>query len=166
MSLKFCCTFLHECSCLDGTFGQLFTLRPLILCFSPTHYAKSLLKSTFFRMFMGNYWERNRESEVLNTHSNIHFPRKVPIFRAGKNAKFALQHPIIFGVLASPWTILKTEKIEFAFSWEMKSFNQLLLIQPTTNAKWSLIRRDNNSSNDTKRCWWYTILLMVRQIWW
>ena len=45
-------------------------------------------------------------------------------------------------------------------------FNQLLLIQPTTNAKWSLNRRDNNSSNDTKRCWWYTILLMVRQIRW
>ena len=32
-------------------------------------------------------------------------------------------------------------------------FNQLLLIQPTTNAKWSLNRRDNNSSNDTRRCW-------------
>ena len=32
-------------------------------------------------------------------------------------------------------------------------FNQLLLIQPTTNAKWSLHRRDNNSSNDTRRCW-------------
>ena len=45
-------------------------------------------------------------------------------------------------------------------------FNQLLLIQPTTNAKWSLNRRDNNSSNDTERCWWYTILLMVRQIRW
>ena len=49
------------------------------------------------------------------------FPRKVPIFRACKNAKFSLQHPIIFGVLASPWTTLKTEKREFAFSWEMKS---------------------------------------------
>ena len=32
-------------------------------------------------------------------------------------------------------------------------FNQLLLIQSTTNAKWSLNRRDNNSSNDTRRCW-------------
>ena len=31
--------------------------------------------------------------------------------------------------------------------------NQLLLIQPTTNAKWSLNRRDNNPSNDTWRCW-------------
>ena len=41
--------------------------------------------------------------------------------RACKNAKFALQNPIIFGVLASPWTTLKTEKRKFAFSWEMKS---------------------------------------------
>ena len=57
----------------------------------------------------------------LNTHSSVHFPRKVPIFRACKNAKFALQHPIIFGVLASPWTTLKTEKSKFTFSWEMKS---------------------------------------------
>ena len=32
-------------------------------------------------------------------------------------------------------------------------FNQLLLIQPTTNAKGSLNRRENNSSNDTRRCW-------------
>ena len=31
-------------------------------------------------------------------------------------------------------------------------FNQLLLIQPTTNAKRSLNRRDKNSSNDTRRC--------------
>ena len=29
-------------------------------------------------------------------------------------------------------------------------FNQLLLIQPTTNAKWSLNRGDNNPSNDKK----------------
>ena len=39
--------------------------------------------------------------------------------------------------------------------------NRLLLIQPTTNAKGSLNRRNNNSSNDTGRCWKYTILLMV-----
>ena len=45
----------------------------------------------------------------------------MPIFRACKNAKIALQHPIIFGVLASPWTTLKTEKRKFAYSWEMKS---------------------------------------------
>ena len=32
-------------------------------------------------------------------------------------------------------------------------FSQLLLIQPTTNMKGSLNRRDNNSSNDTRRCW-------------
>ena len=41
--------------------------------------------------------------------------------RACKNAKFTLQHPIIFGVFASPWTTLKTEKRKFAFSWEMES---------------------------------------------
>ena len=57
--------------------------------------------------------------EVLNTHCDVHFPRKVPIFRSCKNAKFALQHPIIFGVLASP--SLKAEKRKFAFSWEIKS---------------------------------------------
>ena len=37
------------------------------------------------------------------------------IFKAGKNAKFALQHPNIFRVLASPWTIRKTERRKFAF---------------------------------------------------
>ena len=31
-----------------------------------------------------------------------------------KMQKNALQHPIIFGVLASPWTTLKTEKRKFA----------------------------------------------------
>ena len=40
--------------------------------------------------------------EVLNSRSDVHFPRKVPIFRACKNAKFALQHPINLGVPASP----------------------------------------------------------------
>ena len=49
------------------------------------------------------------------------FSTKVPNFRACKNAKFALQHPIIFGVLVSPWTTLKTEKRKLACSWEMKS---------------------------------------------
>ena len=29
--------------------------------------------------------------------------------------------------------------------WSFQRFNQLLLMQPTTNAKWSLNRRDNNS---------------------
>ena len=71
-------------------------------------------------------WSKNKEQrrkncEVFNTHCNVHFPRKVPIFRACKNAKIALQHPIIFGVLASPWTTLKTKKRKFACSWEIKS---------------------------------------------
>ena len=43
-----------------------------------------------------------RCEEVLNTRSNVQFPRKIPIFKAGKNANFALQHHIIFGVLVSP----------------------------------------------------------------
>ena len=30
-------------------------------------------------------------------------------------------NPLIFGVFASPWTTVKTEKRKFAFSWEMKS---------------------------------------------
>ena len=33
-----------------------------------------------------------------------------------------------------------------------------LLIQPTTKAKWLLNQRDNNSSNDTRRCWLDTIV--------
>ena len=36
---------------------------PLIFCFSLTIYTLSLLKNEFFLMFMGNYWERNRERE-------------------------------------------------------------------------------------------------------
>ena len=35
-----------------------------------------------------------------------------------------------------------------------RRFNQLLLIQPATNARWSLNRRDNNSSNDTRSIFW------------
>ena len=33
MSLYFCCTFLRDCSCLDATFGRLFTLRPPFFLF-------------------------------------------------------------------------------------------------------------------------------------
>ena len=64
---------------------------------------------------------RRKNCEVFEHSFWCSFPRKVPIFRACKNAKFALQHAIIFGVLASPWTTLKTEKRKFACSWEMKS---------------------------------------------
>ena len=38
---------------------------PLIFCSSPTRYAHRLLKNDFFRMFMGNFWERNREREIF-----------------------------------------------------------------------------------------------------
>ena len=58
----FCCNILQDCSCFDATFGQLFTLQPpIIFCLSPTLYAHSLLKTSFFRMFMGNYLEKNGE---------------------------------------------------------------------------------------------------------
>ena len=35
--------------------------------------------------------------------------------------KLPCNTPLFFGVLASPWTTLKTEKTKFACSWEMKS---------------------------------------------
>ena len=79
---------------------------------------------------------RRTKCDVLITHSYVHFPRKVPIFRACKNAKFALQHPIIFGVFASPWTTLTTEKRKFAFSWEMKSVSGHLLSCKTFMQLW------------------------------
>ena len=80
---------------------------------------------------------------AIETRSTVQGVHPIPVFR--EEAK----------CLWTPYTHLFFQR-----------FNQLLLIQPTTNAKWSLNRRDNNSSNDTKRCWWYTILLMVRQIRW
>ena len=46
----------------------------------------------------------------------------MPNVRACKNAKIALQHPIIFGVLASPWPTLKTEKrkkMRFHGKWKV-----------------------------------------------
>ena len=70
------------------------------------------------------------------------FPRKVPIFRACKNAKFALQHPIIFGVFASLWATLKTEKRKFAFSWEVKSVSTL----PLTNDMFALFSHSSESN--------------------
>ena len=56
---------------------------------------------------------------------------------ACKNAKIAVQHPIIFGVLASPWTALKTEKIKNAFSWEMKSVSgHLKIVEEVYLGEW------------------------------
>ena len=43
---------------------------------------------------------------------------------------------------------------------DIQTFNQLLLMQPTTNAKWSLNRRDNNflttleDADSTQFYWW------------
>ena len=45
--------FLRDCSCLDATFGQLFTLRPPN--FYPHSLCLELVEKRFFRMFMGNY---------------------------------------------------------------------------------------------------------------
>ena len=42
--------FLHDCSCFDATFGQLFTLQPLIFCYSPTLYAHSSSVNKFFSL--------------------------------------------------------------------------------------------------------------------
>ena len=45
---------------------QFFVLAPLFML-------RACWKTNFFRMFMGNYWERNREREIfrLNRFSNI-----------------------------------------------------------------------------------------------
>ena len=67
MSLLFCCTFLRDCSCFVATFGQLFTLRPLIFCFSPTRYAHSLLKNEFYSNIHGWFLreeQRKRKFQV------------------------------------------------------------------------------------------------------
>ena len=41
----------------------------------------------------------------------------MPVFKAGKIQNFSLQHPVIFGVLVSPWTILivRVPSREFRF---------------------------------------------------
>ena len=46
----------------------------------------------------------------------------MPNFRACKNAKFALQHPIIFGFLASPWTTLREHLISSQFFSKRNAF--------------------------------------------
>ena len=72
----------------------------------------------------------------------------MPIFRACKNAKFPLQHPIIFGVFASPWTTLKTEKRKFASSWETKSVSgHLKIIQHCT--QWHCNEKKSRRSVDS-----------------
>ena len=70
LALYFSCTFLRDCSCLDATLANFSPCDPLIFCFSPTStlYTLSLLKNEFFRLFMGNYWERNREREMFRLY--------------------------------------------------------------------------------------------------
>ena len=76
-----------------------------------------------------------------------------PLWSSGKSV-FAV-HPVktaqnIFGQFLINWL----------GSSYPKKFNQLLLMQPTTNAKWSLNRRDNNSlttledADSTQFYWW------------
>ena len=86
------------------------------------HRWETCKEATFLLIKKIKTQANEKHGGVLNTHSNVYpkFPQKVPIFRAGKNAKFALQHPIIFGVLASPWTILKTEKENLRFHGKWK----------------------------------------------
>ena len=55
---------------------------PYFFCFRPTLYTQSLLKNAFFQMFMGNYWERNREREMFRLN-------RFPIIEA-KSYFFAL----------------------------------------------------------------------------
>ena len=88
----------------------------------------------------------------------------MPIFRACKKAKFALQHPIIFDVLASPWTTLKTEKRKLAFSWEMKSVSGHLYGPPNQSPEcshrvWSRNGREGCSGmlHDVIAQWLYRV---------
>ena len=59
--------FFCDCSCLDATFGQLFTLRPRIFFFAlaPLFMLIACWKTNIFRMFVGNYWEKNGEKEFF-----------------------------------------------------------------------------------------------------
>ena len=55
---------------------------------------------------------KSQASEMWGFEQSLQcsFSKKLPIFKEGKNVKFALQHPIIFGALVWPWTILKAKK--------------------------------------------------------
>ena len=87
----------------------------------PLGIVKRHAKKKKFYCWLKIYRARRKKWEVLNTHSNVHFPRKVPNFRACKNAKFALQHPIIFWCFGLTLNHPKDWKRKNAFSWEMKS---------------------------------------------
>ena len=63
MSLYFCCTFFGDRSCLDATFGQFFSLRPQVFCFSLTLYTHSLLKNEFFSECSWVIIEKGTEKE-------------------------------------------------------------------------------------------------------
>ena len=65
MFLYFCCTFLRDCSCLDATFGQLSPCDPQFFVLAQLFILVACWKMNFFRMFIGNYWEMNREREMF-----------------------------------------------------------------------------------------------------
>ena len=93
---------------------------------NPITYVKFIfLRTSSLRKRQAYWWLKNEEpgKEMWRFDHSFwcSFFTKMRIFRACKNAKFALQHLIIFSDFASPWTTLKTEKRKFAFSWEMKS---------------------------------------------
>ena len=170
---------MRDCSGLDATyaFGQLFTLWPLISVLTALFICIPC-ENEFFRMFMGNYWEINREGEnfrqsrfaIIEAKGFLHcsalqiklffqFPpgvikkhaKKKKVYCWLKNKEpgerkvkfwalilmfifhekcqslghvkmqnFSLQHANIFGVLASPWTMLKTQKRKRKFRFHGK----------------------------------------------
>ena len=76
----FCCTFLRDCSCFVATFGQLFTLLPLMFCFSWTRFAHSLLKNDFFFECSWIIFERGTENEKFSGKRGFQTKRQKVIF--------------------------------------------------------------------------------------
>ena len=65
----FCCVILWDCSWFDATFGQLFTLQPPNFLFNSDSLCSQLVeKRVFFRMFMGNYFERTGERKKFRVN--------------------------------------------------------------------------------------------------
>ena len=64
--------FLLYFFCVTASMPRLANFSPcdplVFFLFSPTLYTHSLLKNEFFRMFMGNYREKNREWEMFRLH--------------------------------------------------------------------------------------------------
>ena len=64
MSLYFCCTFLRDCSFFRCHVWPTFhPATPWFFVLASPFIPIACWKTIFFLMFMGNYWERNRERE-------------------------------------------------------------------------------------------------------